>query len=285
MTPGFRRPDWSTAFRPTALVIAVAALVAATTFDGWAYRALVVPDVYDHDWGRMLRVVGFLPTWAVVSAALAISGPASGRTSVESRWRAWLPLLAATVGGLAAEVLKLLLRRERPEAHAGVHVFRSWLDHPLSTSGLALPSSHALVAFAAAAMLARLYPRARWLWYALAAGCALTRVLARAHFLSDVTLAAIVGWAVAAVLWHGVNSAKDPHRGTATEVRGYFRLQLLVLRLAFMPQEFGAASRESVAASRRPAFLGAACRSEYSVLKHPPSAVAVALSCLSQRLA
>ena len=50
-------------------------------------------------------------------------------------------------------------------------------------------------------MLARLYPRARWLWYALAAGCALTRVLARAHFLSDVTLAAIIGWAVAALLW------------------------------------------------------------------------------------
>jgi membrane-associated phospholipid phosphatase len=120
------------------------------------------------------------------------------------------------------------------------------LDHPLSTSGLALPSSHALVAFAAAAMLARLYPRARWLWYALAAGCALTRVLARAHFLSDVTLAAIIGWAVAAVLWHVVNAAKDPHRGTATEVREYFRLQLLVLRLAFTPQERGAASQAGV---------------------------------------
>jgi membrane-associated phospholipid phosphatase len=217
MTQQVDRPDWRTAFRPTAMiiVIAVAAQVAATTLDGWAYRVLVVPDVYDHDWGRMLRVVGFLPTWAVVSAALALSGPesvstssalgltspASGWSSGGSRWRAWLPLIAATAGGIIAEVLKLLLRRERPEAHAGAHVFRRWLDHPLSTSGLALPSSHALVAFAAAAMLARMFPRARWLWFALAAGCALTRVLARAHFLSDVTLAAIVGWAVAAVLW------------------------------------------------------------------------------------
>jgi membrane-associated phospholipid phosphatase len=149
----------------------------------------------------MLRVVGFLPTWAVVSAALVLSGPASAPMSANSRWRAMLPLIAATLGGLAAEVLKLLLRRERPEAHAGAYVFRSWRDHPLSSSGLALPSSHALVAFAAAAMLARLYPRARWLWYALAAGCALTRVMARAHFLSDVTLSTIIGWAVAALIW------------------------------------------------------------------------------------
>jgi membrane-associated phospholipid phosphatase len=50
-------------------------------------------------------------------------------------------------------------------------------------------------------MLARLYPRARWLWYALAAGCALTRVLVRAHFVSDVVLSAIIGWGVAAILW------------------------------------------------------------------------------------
>jgi membrane-associated phospholipid phosphatase len=201
MTHGFQREDWSTWSRPAAIVVAAGALVAAAALDGWAYRVLVVPDVYNQDWGRMLRVAGFLPTWAVVSAALALNGPAAGPASVNSRWRTMLPLFAATLGGLAAEVLKLLLRRERPEAHAGAYVFRSWRDHPLSSSGLALPSSHALVAFAAAAMLARLYPRARWLWYALAAGCALTRVLARAHFLSDVALAAIAGWAIAAVLW------------------------------------------------------------------------------------
>jgi membrane-associated phospholipid phosphatase len=187
--------------RPAAIACAVGALVAATALDGWAYRVLVMPDVYDHDWGRMLRVAGFLPTWAVVSAALLLNRPESGPMPDGSRWRAALPLLAATVGGIAAEVLKLLLRRERPEAHAGAYAFRSWRDHPLSSGGLSLPSSHALVAFAAAAMLARLYPRARWLWYALAAGCALTRVLARAHFLSDVTLSAILGSAVAALLW------------------------------------------------------------------------------------
>jgi membrane-associated phospholipid phosphatase len=201
MTQRFHRDDWRTGLRPAAIVLAVGALLAATALDGRAYRVLVVPDVYDHDWGRMLRVVGFLPTWAVVSTALLLCGSEQRPTPDGSRWRALLPLIAATLGGICAEVLKALLRRERPEAHAGVYVFRSWRDHPLSTSGLALPSSHALVAFAAAAMLTRLYPPARWLWFALAAGCALTRVLSRAHYLSDVTLSAIIGWAVAAMVW------------------------------------------------------------------------------------
>ena len=56
-----------------------------------------------------------------------------------------------------------------------------------------MPSSHTLVAFGAAAALAALFPRTRWVWYALAAGCGVSRVLAQAHFLSDVTVAAVVG--------------------------------------------------------------------------------------------
>jgi membrane-associated phospholipid phosphatase len=196
--PGTER---STGRRFAAVALAVVSMAAAVALDGWAYRVLVKPDIYDGDLGRMLRVAGFLPTWAIVSVALLLCRSAAERTVPRSGVRTFLPLLAAACGGIAAEVLKLLLRRERPEAHAGAYVFRRWSDHPLSTAGLGLPSSHALVAFAAAAMLARLYPRARWLWFALGAGCAVTRVVARAHFVSDVTLSAIVGWAVAALLW------------------------------------------------------------------------------------
>ncbi|HEY2065798.1 MAG TPA: phosphatase PAP2 family protein [Gemmatimonadaceae bacterium] len=201
MTEIVARPGRRTTWRLVAVGLAVIiALFAATALDPWAYRVLVLPDVYERDWGRMLRIAGFLPTWAIVSAALLLCAPPSVARSKAARWRAFSPLIAATAGGLAAEVLKLLFRRERPDAHAGAYVFRSWHDHPLSTSGLALPSSHALVAFTAAAMLARMYPRARWLWFGIAAGCALTRVLARAHFLSDVTLSAIVAWPVASVI-------------------------------------------------------------------------------------
>jgi membrane-associated phospholipid phosphatase len=65
---------------------------------------------------------------------------------------------------------------------------------------MGLPSSHALVAFAGAFALARLFPRARWVFYLLALGCGLTRVLATAHYLSDVIVAACVAWGIVATL-------------------------------------------------------------------------------------
>src|SRR5690606_34907010 len=83
----------------------------------------------------------------------------------------------------------------------GEYVFRSFTEDTFSSSGLGMPSSHAIVAFGSAAMLSRLFPRAWPIWWALAWGCGLTRVLHGRHFVSDVVLAAIVGWLVAAILW------------------------------------------------------------------------------------
>jgi membrane-associated phospholipid phosphatase len=97
------------------------------------------------------------------------------------------------------------MRRERPGVADGAYVFRSFAEKPFSTSGLALPSSHGLVAFSAAWILCRLYPRAWPIWVALAAGCALSRVEAHAHFLSDVTVAAVAAWFMVEMIWrqHG----------------------------------------------------------------------------------
>ena len=160
--------------------------------DHWAYGALVVNRVYDHDWARLLRVMGFLPTWWVAALALYLHERES--EPAHAKRRAWSLAVAPAVAGLGAEILKLLLRRERPQAHDGLYGFRPWSEQPFSSAGLALPSSHTMVAFGAAAALARLFPRAKWVWYALAAGCGITRVLDRAHFVSDVTLGALLGW-------------------------------------------------------------------------------------------
>jgi membrane-associated phospholipid phosphatase len=183
------------------LLAAAIILYVATLLDGWAYASLVDPRVYERDWGRLLRVIGYLPLWILMAAALVLHdrGEHPRGTSV---WRRGTLLLGAvTAGGLAAEVLKLLLRRERPRLTDGEYVFRAFSDRPFHTGGIGLPSSHALVAFAAAAMLARLFPRATPVWYLLATGCALTRVMSRAHFLSDVALAALTGWAIVALIW------------------------------------------------------------------------------------
>lgn len=185
------------------LLIAVIALVLAHLLDGWAFRHLYNRHIYDRDWGRMLRVMGYLPVWIIAAIALALTDRPPGSPVREGRgYRAALLLFASpTLAGIAGELLKLVIRRERPWAHAGAYVFRPFTDRPFYSGGLAMPSSHAAVAFGAAFMLNRLYPRATVVWVALAVGCAVTRVAAHAHFVSDVTLGALVAWAVAAWLW------------------------------------------------------------------------------------
>ncbi len=105
------------------------------------------------------------------------------------------------MAGGVAELLKMLVRRERPGLHDGAYVFRAFSDRPFRTTDLGFPSGHAMVAFAAAAIIARLFPRAAPVAYLMAAACGLTRVLAQAHFASDVVGAAIAAWVVVALIW------------------------------------------------------------------------------------
>lgn len=175
------------------LAISAAAVVAAHLLDAAAWRLLRDPQVYERDWGRLLRVLGFLPTWGIVALGLWKGGEDAAAGAARGR----LVLLAPLAGGVVAEVAKLLVRRLRPDPELFGYAFRSFADGPLSNRGMGFPSSHTLVAFAGASALALLFPRLRWLWYALAAGCALSRVLAVGHFLSDVVAAACLGWLVA----------------------------------------------------------------------------------------
>jgi len=117
--------------------------------------------------------------------------------------------MAPLVAGLVCEVLKILLRRERPGLHDGTYFFRSFTDHPFSTGAIGLPSSHTMVAFAGAGMASYLFPRTWPAWLLLAAGCAFTRVAAQAHFLSDVVLAAIAGLFVARLAWTRFGPDRD----------------------------------------------------------------------------
>lgn len=192
----------------------IALFLAAELGDAWVFHHFAYPAVYERGWGRLLRLAGYLPLWALVALALGLEDwvPRLRSTLRRATGRAFLLFASPALAGLAAEVLKLLFRRERPGLTAGAHVFRPWSDLPWSTAALGLPSSETAVAFGAAAMLARLFPRATVLWYGLAAGCALTRVASGAHFLSDVTLGALVGYVVTLMLW-GRPAARVAERG------------------------------------------------------------------------
>jgi membrane-associated phospholipid phosphatase len=180
--------------RRALLALLAAALLTALAFwlDPWVWKQLSYPTVYDHDWGRVLRVIGSLVFWAPLALAVGLEG----------RKGAWLLLAAPAVAGAAGELLKLLVRRERPGLHEGNYVYRSFAERPFDSHDIGFPSSHAVVAFAGAAVLARLYPRAGAVAGFLALGCALTRVLAQAHFASDVVAGGIVGWTIGALLTH-----------------------------------------------------------------------------------
>jgi membrane-associated phospholipid phosphatase len=179
------------------VVIAIALIALSMLADGWVSQHVLFARVYETDWGRMLRTFGYLPFWLTAAIALALND----RDSREWWRRALLLAAAPTLAGIVGELLKIVVRRMRPSSDGSGYAFRAFSDHPFSSRGLGFPSSHGVVAFGAAAILARLFPRARVVWYAAAVACIVTRLLAHAHYLSDVVAAALIGIAVAALLW------------------------------------------------------------------------------------
>jgi membrane-associated phospholipid phosphatase len=175
-----------------AAALAALAVAAAQALDAYAWAHWRRPTIYDGDLGRLLRLMGYLPTWLIVAAALWLT---DRRSTFRGR-RAALMLWAPTVGGAVAELGKMLVRRLRPDPELFVYAWRPYTEDFFSTRGLGMPSSHTMVAFAAAAALSRLMPRAWWLWLLLAAGCGATRVLALGHFASDVVAGALLGYLV-----------------------------------------------------------------------------------------
>tara|TARA_R110002072_G_scaffold42064_5_gene117654 strand:+ start:114639 stop:115274 length:636 start_codon:yes stop_codon:yes gene_type:complete len=148
--------------------------------------------VEHHDWYRFLRVLGFLGTWAVVGVLFVLHD--------RNRHRGAAVFLSALTSGAIAELLKLVLGRERPVEdgvlQGGWYHFRPLLSGFRDGSNLGLPSSHAAVAFGGCLMLAALVPNTRRFLLLLAIGCGITRMLTGAHFASDVYLGAVVGWLV-----------------------------------------------------------------------------------------
>jgi membrane-associated phospholipid phosphatase len=189
-----------------ALAVTLAVFAIPAFGDQWAYAHIYQAKVYDHDWAMALRATGTLYVWIPVALILWLVG--RERDAGTAKRRALLVLGSPVLAGALCEVFKLLIRRERPDVDLGNYVFRAWSDHPFSSAGLSTPSSHTMVAFGAATMLARMYPRARWVFYLFAVGCATTRVMAHAHYLSDVTFGALLGWAVAWGVWIQAGSPK-----------------------------------------------------------------------------
>jgi len=193
------------------VVISAVAPVGAHLADGWGYLHLSFPSFHDSEFGRWFRVFGFLPMWLVVALLFVLHDWPRGSRGARGPavWRGLLVAGAVAGAGLLAEVMKIVLRRERPWSHEGAYFFRPWTPNPFYTGGLALPSSHVLIATAGCLVLARLFPRTRYVWYAFIVACAFSRVASRAHFVSDVVLGMIAGVVVAAAMWRWYQQKAD----------------------------------------------------------------------------
>ena len=112
-----------------------------------------------------------------------------------------IALIAAMVASGLASGAKLLVGRERPKVTFGETVLNGPYWPGTMKPDASFPSGHTATAFAFAYGMSRLYPLHRRLWLFLAAVCGMSRVLGEAHFLTDVTVGAWLGWEVARVVW------------------------------------------------------------------------------------
>lgn len=181
------------------ITLAVVGLVIAFALDMPA-RALVVGDLQrfeKRDFVQFLRSGGYLFLWLGVAAAiLLIDRAKAGRWSLAAGYRGGILAWSVICSGVAGEFVKLLARRERMAISGHWYHFRPFTDGPFDTGGLSMPSSHAIVAFAAALALSRLFPAARPLFWLYALATAASRVISGAHFLSDVYASVLLAWVV-----------------------------------------------------------------------------------------
>ena len=99
----------------------------------------------------------------------------------------------AMVDSLAVdEATKFIFRRERPTVDAAKGKFFQ------SGSDSSFPSTHSFVAWSSAAVLADEYPSRlhSLVFYGVATGVSLTRVLGQQHFPSDVLVGSAFGWMI-----------------------------------------------------------------------------------------
>jgi membrane-associated phospholipid phosphatase len=176
---------------------------------------------------RLLRVLGSAYFWMLVFVVFVGEGfarrddPERGM-AIRDRAGLWsrglFVLISAMGSGLLAEVVKLVVRRGRPDELLNRDATLSLtdprtFDHvsmwPGTTMGnfwdagdLGMASSHAATAFGGMLALGVMWPRWRWVLLVLAGLSAYTRLQSRDHYVSDlvggVMCAAVV---VGALVW------------------------------------------------------------------------------------
>jgi hypothetical protein len=129
-----------------------------------------------------------------IAAPVALYGLGHFRQSPHAREAGILSGEAMIDGVVVEQGMKLMLWRERP----GVDLDKGKFLQTGAGIDSSFPSSHSVVAWSAAAVLAGEYPSrlTRLFIYSAATGVSLTRVMGQQHFPSDVLVGSAAGWFV-----------------------------------------------------------------------------------------
>lgn len=131
------------------------------------------------------RIAYHMGEWTLAPVLLGVALIVAGR-----RW--WYFLFTFTFAYLvqagSVEAIKWLSGRPRPREMGGATMFYGPRVHEHS-----FPSGHAAFAFMFATMLSAWWPRGKVLWYSLAIYVSLSRMVANAHFLSDIIMGGLIG--------------------------------------------------------------------------------------------
>jgi len=133
-------------------------------------------------------------TGGMIAAPVGILGWGAFKNHPHAREAGLLGAEAMVDGVVVEQGMKLLFWRERPAVdNASGKFFQA-------SAGIdgSFPSSHTVITWASAAVLADEYPSTlnRILIYSAATGVSFTRVMAREHFPSDVLVGSAAGWLV-----------------------------------------------------------------------------------------
>jgi len=149
------------------------------------HQPRVIDDLFE-----FVRLFGQLLS-VILAAALILSLDPARRNELVRL------LIAVALAAAAVNILKMVIGRARPEAFAAGRKMWSFFAGFHETGYTSFPSAHTAGAFALAAPLSAMYPRARHVFYALAILCAISRVGDAQHYASDAVAGAALG------LWLG----------------------------------------------------------------------------------
>lgn len=185
-----------------ALAAGLALLVVAGPWDLALSGAVADPDLL---LARVVRDYGETPAWVLTAGALVflVGCRCERRAHLVAPARATV-LLALLHPLLLTQALKYLWGRVRPRDLASAAEFTSWWWPAGPGAGDSFPSGHVAMASVTLVLALWLARRRRWALAAVPAAyvllVAVGRVLAGAHYLTDVLASVVVGAALALAL-------------------------------------------------------------------------------------